>query len=60
MDRKQRKAKKREEKIKKQKLHEQKVKAEGITEEDKKSGSVQLLVFFGVAILGAIIIIANV
>lgn len=60
MDRKQRKAKKREDKIKKQKLHQEKLKAEGVTEEAKKSGNIQLLVFFGVAILGAVIIILNV
>lgn len=60
MDRKQRKAKKREEKVKKQKMRKLQEQNEGITTEQKKSGNLQLMIFFGVAILGAVIIIFNV
>ncbi len=59
-DRKLKKAKKREEKIKKRKMLEQAKAAEGASDAEKNSGRLQLIVFFGVAILGAIfIIIAN-
>jgi len=60
MDRKQRKAKKREEKIKKQKQRELEKKSEGISSEEKKSGMLQIMVFVGVAIVGAAIIVLNV
>jgi len=60
MDRRQRKAKKREDKLKKHKLHQEKLKNEGISDKDKKSGNLQLFIFFGVAIIGAIVIIFNV
>lgn len=59
-DRKLKKSKKREEKIKKRKMHEQAQAAEGTSESAKNSGRLQLMVFFAVAIAGAIlIIIAN-
>ncbi|MEC7278367.1 MAG: hypothetical protein VXV96_18740 [Bdellovibrionota bacterium] len=60
MDRKQRKEKKRAEKIKQKKLHDQRKADEGYSETEKKSGMVQLAVFFGVALAGALIYILNV
>lgn len=59
-DRKLKKSKKREEKIKKRRMHEKAQAAEGPSESAKNSGKLQLIVFFAVAIAGAIlIIIAN-
>ncbi len=62
MDKKQRKAKKREEKVKKIKMKnvEEQAASGHLSEEQKKSGKVQLYLFFGVAIAGALIIILNV
>jgi hypothetical protein len=57
MDRKQKKIKKREEKLKKQKLLEQQRRDQGVTETEKNSGRLQLIVFFGVALAGAVFII---
>ena len=59
MDRKQRKAKKREEK--KKHLRQKKLEGEeGFTKEDKKMGNIQLFVFLGVALAGVIVILINV
>jgi type IV secretory pathway component VirB8 len=59
-DRKLKKSKKREEKIKKRKMLEKAQATEGTSEAQKNSGRLQLIVFFAVAIIGAIfIIIAN-
>lgn len=59
-DRKFKKNKKREEKLKQKRMHEMAQAAEGTSEEQKNSGRLQLIVFFAVAIAGAIlIIIAN-
>jgi len=60
MDRKQRKAKKREEKVRKQKAREAQKAAEGITKDEKKSGILQLYIFIGVALVGAAVILYNV
>ena len=60
MDRKQRKAQKRAEKIKQKKMREQQLVQEGYSESAKKSGLAQLAVFFGVAIAGALIYLLNV
>lgn len=60
MDRKQRKAKKREEKIKRKKDMESRKKAEGVSEGEIKSGKIQLAVFGAVALAGALLIILNV
>ncbi|MCF8058867.1 MAG: hypothetical protein K9K67_06210 [Bacteriovoracaceae bacterium] len=57
MDRKQKKIKKRVEKLKKQKLLEQQRRDQGVTETQKSSGRLQLMVFFGVALAGAVFII---
>jgi hypothetical protein len=60
MDRKQRKAKKREDKIRRKRELEAKKKSEGVSEVEKKSGKVQLIVFGLVALAGALLIILNV
>ena len=60
MDRKQRKAKKREEKIKRKRDLEMRKKAEGVSEVEIKSGKVQLIVFGLIALAGALLIILNV
>lgn len=57
MDRRQKKNKKREEKLKQKKLREQQAKDQGVTETEKNSGRLQLMVFFAVAVLGAGLII---
>ncbi len=59
MDRKQRKAKKREEKIKRKREQETKRKVEGVSDVEIKSGKVQLIVFGLVALAGALLIILN-
>ncbi len=60
MDRKQRKAQKRAEKVKQKKMREKQQALEGYSESEKKSGKLQLAIFFGVAIAGALIYIFNV
>jgi len=60
MDKKQRKAKKREEKVKKIKTKQVEDQSGQLTEEQKKSGTIQLYLFFAVAIAGALFIILNV
>ena len=57
MDRRQKKNKKREEKLKQKKLREQKAREQGVTESEKTSGRLQLIVFFAVAVVGAALII---
>jgi hypothetical protein len=60
MDRKQRKAKKREEKLKQKRDLEMRKKAEGVSDVELKSGKIQLVVFAVVALAGALLIILNV
>ncbi len=62
MDKKQRKAKKREEKAKKTRIKnvEEQAQAGTLSEEQKKSGTFQLYLFLGVALAGALLIILNV
>lgn len=61
MDKKQRKAKKREEKAKKLKMKKvEESQHHELTATEKKSGKIQLYIFLGIALIGAVTILLNV